>query len=116
MKARCISLWNVRGTRPHQEPHNKIFFPEYEARTDIRIRVRRGVIRIRVRNTAIRVRRVIGAQQTEGPGKSTCLSSFFLNYYILVTLISYHLQKYSVLSNSGHFAGFSKKFSTGLRR
>lgn len=40
--------------------------PESEARTDTRVRVRRGAIRIRVRNTAIRVRRVIGAQQTEG--------------------------------------------------
>lgn len=74
--ARCISLWNVRGARPHQEPHNKNLFPEYEARTDIRVRVRRSVIRIRNRNAAIRVRRIIGAQQTEGPGKSTCLSSF----------------------------------------
>lgn len=82
------------GTRPHQEPHNKNLFPEYEARTDIRVRVRRGVIRIRVRNTAIRVRRVIGAQQTEGPGKSTCLSSSFQIITFLITHILNHLQNY----------------------
>lgn len=62
-----------KGHVPAKSRKTKSSFSEYEARTVVRIRVRRIVIRIRIRHTAIRVRTVIGARQNKGKEESACI-------------------------------------------
>ena len=75
----------IREHVPAKSRNINIFFPEYETRTDIRVRVRGIVIRIRIRNTAIRIRVVIGARQNKGRRNSTCILTLHLHFYVYIT-------------------------------